>query len=115
MTQVYRIRGPFVQRWNYNFGRNRHAADDSSGAAMRKLFKEHPATAGETYFEHMGSAFTFAARLFGAALACFVHGLFPFLFTSTGSATVKRLYQGMILARSAPRGHHEPAGDSVVP
>src|SRR5438270_105662 len=44
-----------------------------------------------------------AARLLGASLACFVHGLFPFLFTSTGSATVKRLYQGMVVARPAQR------------
>lgn len=71
---------------------------------MHKLFKNHPATVGETYFEHMGTAFTFAARLFGASIACFVHGLFPFLFTSTGSATVKRLYHGMIVARPAQRG-----------
>src|SRR5712671_2639037 len=70
-------------------------------ATMHKLFKDHPATVGESYFEHMGTAFTFAARLFGASLACFVHGLFPFLFTSTGSTAVKRLYQGMIVARPA--------------
>jgi hypothetical protein len=72
-------------------------------AAMQKLFSDHPATVGETYFEHMGTAFTFAARLLGASLACFIHGLFPFLFTSTGSATVKRLYQGMVVARAAQR------------
>jgi hypothetical protein len=70
-------------------------------AAMQKLFRDHPATVGETYFEHMGTAFTFAGRLLGASLACFVHGLFPFLFTSTGSLAVKRLYQGMVVARPA--------------
>jgi len=69
--------------------------------AMQKLFRDHPATVGETYFEHMGTAFTFAGRLLGASLACFVHGLFPFLFTSTGSLAVKRLYQGMVVARPA--------------
>jgi hypothetical protein len=72
-------------------------------AAMHKLFKDHPAAVGETYFEHLGTAFSFAARLLGASLACFVHGLFPFLFTSTGSSTVKRLYQGMVVARPAQR------------
>jgi len=35
-------------------------------AAMQKLFRDHPATVGETYFEHMGTAFTFAGRLLGA-------------------------------------------------
>jgi hypothetical protein len=73
-------------------------------SAMQKLFKDHPAAVGETYFEHMGTAFTFAARLFGASIACFVHGLFPFLFPSTGSTMVKRLYQRMIVARTAHRG-----------
>jgi hypothetical protein len=41
--------------------------------------------------------------------------LFPFLFTSTGSATVKRLYQGMIVARTAQRGRHDGARDGVAP
>jgi hypothetical protein len=83
---------------------------------VQKLFRDHPESVGESYFEHMGTAFSFAARLLGAALACFVHGLFPFLFTSTGSATVKRLYQGMIVARTAPaRGRHAGARDGVAP
>jgi hypothetical protein len=75
---------------------------------MHKLFNDHPAAVGETYFGHMGTAFTFAARLLGASIACFIHGLFPFLFTSTGSTTVRRLYQGMIVARPAQRGAHRP-------
>ena len=68
---------------------------------MQSLFKDHPASVGESYFEHMGAAFGFAVRLLGAACACFVHGLFPFLFTRTGSTTVKRLHDGMIAARHA--------------
>src|SRR5262245_61535517 len=64
--------------------------------AMPNLFKAHPASVGETYVEHMGSAFRFAVRLLGASLACFVHGLLPFQFTSTGSRTIKQLHQQMI-------------------
>ena len=74
---------------------------------MQHLFKDHPASVGESYFEHMGSAFGFAARLLGASFACFVHGLFPFLCTSTGSAMVKDLHQRMITARH----RHEATGD----
>lgn len=66
---------------------------------MQNWFKDHPASVGETYFEHLCSAFSFALRLLAASAACFAHGLFPFLFTSTGSSAVKRLYQGMIVAR----------------
>jgi len=68
---------------------------------MRHLFKDHPASVGESYFEHMGVAFGFAARLLAAALACFVHGLLPFLFSKTGSSAVKRLHHEMITGRSA--------------
>ena len=51
---------------------------------MRKLFTEHPASVGETYFEHMFSAFGFGARLISAGLACIVHGTFPVLFHPNG-------------------------------
>lgn len=68
---------------------------------MLNLFKDHPASVGESYFEHMRAAFGFAVRLLGAACACLVHGLFPFLFTRTGSAMVKRLHDGMVVARHA--------------
>jgi len=68
---------------------------------MPHLFKDHPASVGESYFEHMGVAFGFAARLLAAALACFVHGLLPFLFSKTGSSAVKRLHHEMITGRSA--------------
>jgi hypothetical protein len=68
---------------------------------MRNPFTEHPESVGESYVEHMGVAFGFALRLFGAALACFVHGLLPFLFTRTGSTTVTRLHEQMVTARRA--------------
>jgi Family of unknown function (DUF6356) len=68
---------------------------------MQQLFKDHPASVGESYFEHMGVAFGFGARLLAAALACFAHGLLPFLFTKTGSSAVKRLHEEMIRGRSA--------------
>jgi len=68
---------------------------------MPHLFKDHPASVGESYLEHMGVAFAFGARLLAAAVACFVHGLLPFLFTKTGSNAVKRLHREMIVGRSA--------------
>ena len=73
---------------------------------MPHLLKDHPASVGESYFEHMGVAFGFAARLLAAALACFVHGLLPFLLTKTGSSAVKRLHEEMIAGRSTRREAH---------
>ncbi len=67
---------------------------------MAKLsFSEHPASVGETYAQHMGSAFGFGARMLVGGLACLVHGLMPFLFTSTGSRTIALLHDRMIAHR----------------
>ena len=66
---------------------------------LRTLFTEHPASVGETYGQHMGVAFSFAGAMIGAGLACFVHGLLPFLFTSTGSRTIAALHDRMVVNR----------------
>ena len=71
---------------------------------MRNCFKDHPASVGETYFQHMSAALGFAARLFRASVACFVHGMLPFLFTRTGSSAVRRLYEDMITERPHKEG-----------
>lgn len=71
-------------------------------AAMKKIlsaFKAHPASVGETYFQHMGSAFSFSAAMLLAGLACMVHGVLPFLFTKTGRSTVEDLHERMVLHR----------------
>ena len=73
---------------------------------MQQLFRDHPASVGEGYFEHMGAAFSFGARLLVASFACSLHGLFPFLFTKTGSSAVKRLHEEMIAGRSTRREAH---------
>jgi hypothetical protein len=69
----------------------------------RNLFTDHPSTVGETYTEHMGVAFSFAGHMLLGALACFVHGIFPFLFVRTGSRTVTRLYERMVTHRDRRR------------
>jgi hypothetical protein len=65
----------------------------------RLSFTEHPASVGETYAEHLRSAWGFSARMIGAGFACFVHGVLPFIFVTSGSSTVRRLYDGMIVHR----------------
>jgi hypothetical protein len=64
-----------------------------------KLFTEHPATAGESYFEHMGSAMSFAAAMFTASIACFLHAFLPFLFKTRGKDTISDLYVRMVTHR----------------
>jgi hypothetical protein len=67
---------------------------------MFPLFTKHPASVGETYFEHLGSAGGFGSRMIIAGLACLVHGIFPFLFQRTGSTTISTLYQRMVVGRN---------------
>lgn len=70
---------------------------------MPNPFTDHPAEVGETYFEHMGQAFSFAAAMFVGACACAIHGLFPFLCLKTGSRTITRLHNEMVAHRVKPQ------------
>ncbi len=66
---------------------------------LRELFTEHPRSVEETYAEHMGTAFSFAGRMFLGGIACFIHGFLPFLFVKTGSATIDELHDRMVVNR----------------
>lgn len=80
--------------------------------AVRKLFTEHPASVGETYFQHMRAAGSFSISLFAAALCCAVHALLPFMFEKTGSSMIERLHDRMCVNRSrlqAQSAESEPA------
>jgi len=66
---------------------------------MLRLFTEHPATVGETYPEHMYRAFAFGLAMIISGCACIIHGMLPFLFAQTGSNTIKRLHDHMLLNR----------------
>ena len=48
-------------------------------------FTSHPATVGESYGEHLATATGFGSRMILAGIACMLHGIFPFLFVTTGS------------------------------
>jgi hypothetical protein len=65
----------------------------------RWSFTEHPASVGETYTQHFVSACKFSVSMVSSGIACFVHGLFPFVFVTTGSSTVRRLYDRMVTNR----------------
>ena len=66
---------------------------------LDRLFREHPQSVGESYTEHLGSAWSFARELGVACLCCLAHGLLPCLFEKTGSEKVARLYERMITHR----------------
>jgi hypothetical protein len=67
---------------------------------VRLSFTEHPASVGETYIEHLRSACGFSRSMIFGGLACFVHAIFPFLCVSTGSSTIRKLYDRMVTYRT---------------
>lgn len=67
--------------------------------SLRSLFTEHPASVGETYFQHLWSATGFAATMFLGGLACLLHAIFPFAFLHTGSDRIKQLHERMVMNR----------------
>jgi hypothetical protein len=68
-----------------------------------KLFRDHPRDVGESYVEHFRAAGSFGVKMIGGGIACVVHALVPGLFVTTGSGTVKSLYDHMVAKRDAKR------------
>jgi len=67
---------------------------------IARLFTEHPASVGESYWQHLRHAMGFGLRMGVSGLACMLHGLLPFLFVRTGSRQVALLHDRMIVNRS---------------
>ncbi|MCP3733867.1 DUF6356 family protein [Sphingomonas sp. RP10(2022)] len=63
-------------------------------------FTDYPASVGESYPAHWRVATRFGLRMIGGGVAALVHGVFPFLFTTTGSRTIEALH-GEIVAKRA--------------
>ena len=66
---------------------------------LRKAFTEHPASVGESYFEHMTHASGFGLRMIAGGIACFIHGIFPFLCIKTGNRQIATLHNRMVTSR----------------
>jgi hypothetical protein len=84
----------------------------SERKTMSWSFTKHPQDVGETYTEHFGVAMRFSGAMIAGGLACAVHAVLPFCFTTTGSSTIRRLNERMVLARNthsaAPAALAEP-------
>ncbi len=73
----------------------------------KRLFTDHPASVGETYGQHLLMATAFGARMVAAGCACLLHGVFPWLFRTTGSDAIRALHERMVLNRTR-RGADAP-------
>ena len=63
--------------------------------ALRKHFTEHPASVGETYWEHFKVAAGFAGSLAIAAMAAAVHAVVPSRCTKTASKRIVAMHEQM--------------------
>jgi len=72
---------------------------------LRRLFREHPESVGESYLQHLGVAGRFGLRMLGGGLACLVHALLPFAFPHAGSDCIRELYERMITSRRTANAH----------
>jgi hypothetical protein len=70
---------------------------------LKRLFTEHPASVGENYPQHLGSAWYFAWQMSLGAAACLLHGIIPFLFKTSASRRIRHLHEQMIMNRSRLR------------
>lgn len=66
---------------------------------LKRLFTSHPHSVGESYLEHLLTAASFGGRMLTGGLACLLHGLFPFLFVTTGSNAIRLLHRRMVTHR----------------
>jgi uncharacterized integral membrane protein (TIGR00698 family) len=79
---------------------------------MLRAFTQHPATVGESYFEHLGRAWSFAACMMLGGLACLLHGLFPFAFQTSASSRIRVLHERMVTHRAAEKAR---SAHSAIP
>jgi len=74
---------------------------------MTNHFTAHPASVGETYLGHARFAGGVGFRMMAAGFACCLHGIFPFLFTTTASRTI------LALAAMLSSGHRRANADRI--
>ena len=53
---------------------------------------DHPASVGQTYFEHFKFAVKVSTSLLKAFLACLIHAIYPPVHKNTASATIAELH-----------------------
>ena len=58
---------------------------------MRNPFTAHPHEVGESYLEHALFACRYGAKMTAGGIAALLHGIFPFLFKTTGSRITREL------------------------
>ena len=79
---------------------------------LSRWFLDHPRSVDESYLEHQAHALRFSGSLLMAAGACFIHALVPGLCVRTGSRTIERLHDEMVVHR---KRHEHSAPHAAQP
>ena len=67
-----------------------------------RAFEDHPASVGESYWQHFGAAARYGFLLSKAAGAAFIHAILPFLCERTASNTIMTLHREMSVRFNTP-------------
>jgi hypothetical protein len=70
--------------------------------SLGAVFRDHPASVGETYLQHLTVALGYSLRLFAAGLAALLHGFLPFLCKTSASAAIKEMHAEMAARKARP-------------
>jgi len=77
-----------------------HSGSRQSGSKQSdSRFTRHLDDVDETYFEHLQHALSFALAMLWGAGCCVVHAFLPFLCEQSGSRTISRLHDRMVVNR----------------
>lgn len=63
---------------------------------MKKIFTRHPHSVGQSYLIHLKFASSLGMNLMMASVACIIHAIFPFLFTTTGSSILMKMMHRLV-------------------
>ena len=58
---------------------------------MKNIFKDHPNSVGETYFQHFLKSSAFGIKLILIAARAFIHAIFPWCFEHSTSDKISKL------------------------
>ncbi|MBY0583247.1 MAG: hypothetical protein K2P68_10075 [Sphingomonas sp.] len=70
---------------------------------IRRLFLDHPASVGESYFEHFRVASGFGWAMIVGGFGAVLHAIFPFVCKTRGSDTINMLHARLVMKREAKR------------
>jgi hypothetical protein len=58
-----------------------------------RLFRDHPRSAGQTYWQHLVFAWRFGGSMAIGSIAAIVHGFLPIVYQHTAGNRVRELHQ----------------------